>query len=1030
NNSRTEITEIVLRLVQTNLWSPVEATDLLKRLVEKCQDDTAVLKTLHIIELYHVSEAWQDENGRTVCQFLESVTPEDLLKELDCLMRKENNKSLEIVLDEIREGGWLDDIALKKVHDIVKAVQDQIKKQESDADTKAQGDEEIIELQKHLEKLCRAVHQCKHWWPRVTQMISWCLLALSKSGNLLEMETGEGKSCVIAMFAAMRVMKGEKVDIVSSSSVLSQRDAQEWEKFYKVFNITVDTNTDKATDESRYKCYQSDIVYGTVETFAADFLRQDFEQKNIRPNRKFQCIIVDEVDFLLLDHGVQLTYLSSDITSLQHLSPVLAMIWSAVSQYALVATNSKTFLRGPPLPFYRTLYDMIDTETLNIENPIQLLQIAEDNGLVPLGFTQDLFTSDKNKLKHLINSVNQDTMLSFFSTVEQYLPYQFIPYILDNQGCLHINLSSNKEEKLQTSKDAPTVPFLVLEDGLCCSLYESEDIINPSIVENIRQHIYFTSSDGKIQDRLSMPGFLQGLIEEKLATWIQNAFIAIKLQEGREYLVQNNQILPVDFKSTGIVELNKKWGDGLQQFLEMKHLLTLSTMSTITNFISNVSYFRKYKGQIYGTTGTLGTESDLQFLIELYPSLSACRIPSFNRKKLFEIKGILKNSTEEWKDSISSVLKKQINPTTYRNGRAALVICEDINIAREIHEMITGEVPGKAILYIRNDNEVSNISDYVLSPGDVIVATNLAGRGTDIRVSKEVNDNGGLFVILTFLSQSTRVELQAFGRTARKGQPGSVQCILCSNKVPLTLQGTKNIDDLKDRRDLFAKQKVKHVMKYDIPEVILREKLFSEYCKILFSVYQEITDKEDRTIAVAIMNEYWGTWLQIKSEQIVQLKEIQLLNNLQTDIGKAKYKSETNESPLSSIYHYIRIANQMLFDEKIEESARLFKKAMDLDKTWAAIAFYNHAYCTIRQRKENYLEDSITDLEEAKKSLLSFTEAWLVTAQLVMMSNHASNTSNEKSNFQKNTDIKCQVLKFFEKNITSTIKKLEEIKER
>uniref|UniRef100_H2ZV24 Uncharacterized protein n=1 Tax=Latimeria chalumnae TaxID=7897 RepID=H2ZV24_LATCH len=923
-------------------------------------------------------------------------------------MRKEDNKSLDIVLDEIQEGGWLDDITLKK---------DQIKDRVSDPDTKTQGDKEINELRKHLGNLCRAVHQCKHWWPRTTQMVSWCLLALSKSGNLLELGTGEGKSCVIAMFAAMRVMKGDQVDIVSSSSVLSQRDAQEWERFYKVFNITVDTNTDKTTDESHYKCYQSDIVYGTVETFAADFLRQDFEQKNIRSNRKFQCIIVDEVDSLLLDRGIQLTYLSSDMTSMQHLSPILAMIWSAVSQYSLVATNSKTFLRGPPLPFYRTLYDMIDTETLNIEDPIQLLQIAEDNKLVPPGFTKDLLKNDKDKLKELINCKSRHNAIIF----------QFIPYIIDRQGILHLHLSSDKEEKAQTYNEAPAVNFFVLEDGLCCSLYESEDVLTSLIAENIRQHIHFTSPDGKVQDSLTIPGFLQGLIEEKLTTWIQNAFIAIKLQEGREYLVQNNQILPVDFKSTGVVELNKKWGDGLQQFLEMKHLLTLSTMSSITNFISNVSYFRKYKGQIYGTTGTLGTESDLQFLIELYPSLSACRIPSFNRKKLFEIKGILKNSTEEWKDSISSVLKKQINPTTYRNGRAALVICEDIN-AHEIHEMITSEVPGKAILYIRNDNELSNTSDYVLSPGDVIVATNLAGRGTDIRVSKEVNDNGGLFVILTFLSQNARVELQAFGRTARKGQPGSAQCILCSDNVPPTLQGARNIDDLKDCRDLFAKQKEKHVMKDDIPEVILREKLFSEYCKILFSIYKEITDKEDRAIVVAIMNEYWGTWLQIKSKEIALLKEIQLLTSLQSDMENAKDKTKKKESPLSSIYHFIRVGNQMLFDEKIEESARLFKKAMDLDETWAAIAFYNHAYCTIRQRKENYIQDSIIDLEKAKKSLSFLTEACLVTAQLVMMSNHASNSSIENNSFQKNFEIKCQVLKFFEKNISSAIQNLEKIK--
>ncbi|TKS66008.1 Low choriolytic enzyme [Collichthys lucidus] len=257
------------------------------------------------------------------------------------------------------------------------------------------------DLQEFLAVLCNAVHLHKagrKWWPRATQMISWCLLVLSDTGKLLEMGTGEGKSCVIAMFAVLRVLRGEKVDVVSSSSVLCQRDAKEWTNFYKYFGVTADTNTNKTTDEDRKECYQKDVVYGTIEAFAADHLRQIFEMKDVRPDRSYQCIIIDEVDSLLLDQGVQLTYLSSPMVSMQHLNIILAMIWGNVSQYGFLSTGHQSFVQGPPASFFKAIFDSIDTEETEINDPMDILHIAEELNTVPKGFTEELYRSEKEEL--------------------------------------------------------------------------------------------------------------------------------------------------------------------------------------------------------------------------------------------------------------------------------------------------------------------------------------------------------------------------------------------------------------------------------------------------------------------------------------------------------------------------------------------------------------------------------------------------------------------------------------------------------
>ncbi|TKS66073.1 hypothetical protein D9C73_000129 [Collichthys lucidus] len=498
------------------------------------------------------------------------------------------------------------------------------------------------DLQEFLAVLCNAVHLHKagrKWWPRATQMISWCLLVLSDTGKLLEMGTGEGKSCVIAMFAVLRVLRGEKVDVVSSSSVLCQRDAKEWTNFYKYFGVTADTNTNKTTDEDRKECYQKDVVYGTIEAFAADHLRQIFEMKDVRPDRSYQCIIIDEVDSLLLDQGVQLTYLSSPMVSMQHLNIILAMIWGNVSQYGFLSTGHQSFVQGPPASFFKAIFDSIDTEETEINDPMDILHIAEKLNTVPKGFTEELYRSEKDELLRKLKTVSQDAVVYFFEEIENLVPYGFTVYTLDDNGllCLRKNSQNNNQ-------DIQELTFLVLEEGLCCALYYSEEILIKAIADLISEKVQYTPCTNN-EDKISIPGFLKNLVDKKMSVWVQNAFLAMQLKEGRE------------------------------------------------------------------------------------------------------------------------------------DGRAALVICETINKAKEIHEDLKSSIPGKVILYCRNDGDSLSQINSELLPGDVIVATNLAGRGTDIKVSKQVNNNGGLFVILSFLSENTRVELQAFGRTARKGKPGSAQAL-------------------------------------------------------------------------------------------------------------------------------------------------------------------------------------------------------------------------------------------------------------
>ncbi|XP_008298026.1 uncharacterized protein LOC103370675 [Stegastes partitus] len=1027
-----EIFHMVSNLEAQRLWSPVEALNLLGALIDHHHDEdcVAAMKILHLMATYQVSSKWTDENNQSLQKLLDSCETENLIQHFEKSLQDESVKSTETLFEEIRQTKDIDEQTLSKSYSAVTHVTNLIKTGEIANYTDVQRARDLSHsldtenLQELLAVLCNAVHLKMaegKWFPRTTQMISWCLLALSETGKLLEMGTGEGKSCVIAMFAVLRVLRGEKVDVVSSSSVLCQRDAEEWAEFYKYFGITVDTNTNKTDDKDRKECYQKDVVFGTIEAFAADYLRQIFEMKDVRPDRNFQCIIIDEVDSLLLDQGVQLTYLSSPMVSMQHLNIILAMIWGHVSQYGFISAGHQTFVQGPPASFYRAIFDSIDTEETEIKNPKGILEIAEESNTVPKGFTEEIFNSEKDQILQKLKTVSQDAMVDFFSKIEDYVPYGFSVYTLDDKGLLCLRKCSP-----YNNKDIPDLKFLVLEEGLCCPLYESEEILIKPIAEQISGKLQYTPCTND-KDKISIPGFLKSLIDRKVSVWVENAFLAKQLRQGREYVVENDNVCPVDFKSTGIIELNKKWGDGLQQFIEIKHQIKLSTVSTVTNYISNISFFEKYQGKIYGTTGTLGSNTDILFLQELYPNLSACRMPTFNRKKLFEVTGTLKTSAEEWKSEIKRVVLAEISSNSYRGGRAALVICETINKAKDIHEELKSSIPGEIILYCRSDKDSLSKIQKKLGPGDVIVATNLAGRGTDIKVSKEVNSNGGLFVVLSFLSDSTRVELQGFGRSARKGKPGSAQIIMSTEHLQQSFSAVSSLEEAKSTRDRRAAEMTNHMMS-DVSEMKLREDLFSEYCKTLRDIHEK-ADGDDRRAVVAIVNEFWGIWLQTKSEDIEQLKRDELQTSLKADLSLARSQSQSQTSPCSSIYHYIKFGNIAMSEKRWDVSAKLFEKAMKQDASWAAIAFYSHAYCTVKLRSEDYLTKAKDDLIKAQESLTYLSEESIVCLQFVKMSSADSDNSNPTS-LEKQLTTKGSMLRYLDENISKAIQELDKIKER
>jgi len=161
--------------------------------------------------------------------------------------------------------------------------------------------------------------------PRATQLLSLLMMMDSQSdkGRIAQIATGEGKSTITAMLAAVKALQGEKVDIITSSEVLAARDAEEKKSFFNLLGLTVSDNSSNNAPD----CYKANVVYGDITDFEGDLLRHEFNRLNTRRDRGFSTVIVDEVDSMCIDNLGSSTRLGSHFVGLEYLDILLTAIW-------------------------------------------------------------------------------------------------------------------------------------------------------------------------------------------------------------------------------------------------------------------------------------------------------------------------------------------------------------------------------------------------------------------------------------------------------------------------------------------------------------------------------------------------------------------------------------------------------------------------------------------------------------------------------------------------------------------------------
>ncbi len=741
--------------------------------------------------------------------------------------------------------------------------------------------------------------------PRTTQLLSVGMLLDQNGGRgcLAQIPTGEGKSLIVAMLACIFALKGETVDVVTSSTELSIPEVKSLTPFFAQFGLTVGENSNFAT---KREVYGRHIVYGTAGEFQGDILRSECLGKDIRGERKFGKVIVDEVDNLFYDNRTQTTRLSDGIPLMDQLELPLAVIWNflhmiqrhfvpgqekaifvaenfgidqegnftsesgeTIEECGTIIKDPIEFMKEKVIVHVSKILRTLDSEESKEYKEYQsfnekILTIGKEISVINEELESKILKATEPKI--LVKTAQQldDSKLeSKESKVLVKIAKQICYSTLESKEKLIIDLAEErmkKREELKTEElkiqDTNTDQPIKLETHERL-LKELADIQQQ--LENLVSNQLFSERQTKEKElsgyneklkgsawndrypKIDIPIHLCKLARHQIDQWVESAIGAmLAYKKGCHYDVSDGKIVPIDFENTGVFQTNMVWNNGLAQFLQIKEGLKIQPESASTNYLSAPGFFKRYgPANTKGLTGTTGTKETHDFFSDVFgtdivvvPPHKICTIVG-NAHSAYcckELPAVVVNDENKWYNVICDKSIKKAN-----NGQAVLIICKYKSQVLYLQNILQTDYPADNIFtYIGEPG--NKFTKRHIKSGEILIATNIAGRGTDITTSDSVEQNGGLHVAITFLPTSLRVELQNVGRTCRKGKRGSAQLIIFD-------QLATPISKLKETRSTLEMEAIREA-KNDVLKISIQDNLFLKYCALQRRLIPNLKDAQ------------------------------------------------------------------------------------------------------------------------------------------------------------------------------------------
>jgi len=591
-------------------------------------------------------------------------------------------------------------------------------------------------------------------------------------GKIAEMATGEGKTLVATLPVFLNALTGNGVHVVTVNDYLSKRDSEWMGPLYMFHGLSVDCiDKHRPNSEERRQAYLADITFGTNNEFGFDYLRDNMASSPMDlVQRPHNYAIVDEVDSVLIDDARTPLIISGPVPRgedqlFEELRPKVERVVNAQRNLAtkylsdarrLLASEDKKEQEEGALLLFRS-------HKAYPKNKPLIKYLSEQGIKAAMQKTEDYYMQDNNRQMHIATD-----------------PLYFIIDEKNNS----IELTDLGIDYITGDTEDPQ--FFVLPD-IGAQLSEIENLgLSPEDKD--------TRKDELMQN--------YAVKSERVHTINQLLKAYCMFERDDEYVVIDNKVKIVD-EQTGRIMEGRRYSDGLHQALEAKERVTVEAATQTFATITLQNYFRMYH-KLSGMTGTAETEAGE--LWDIY-KLDVVVIPTNRPVIRHDMEDrVFKTKREKYQAVIEEIV------SMVEQGRPVLVGTTSVEISELLSKMLTMRKIKHNVLNAKLHQREAEIVLTAGQKGAVTIATNMAGRGTDIKLTAEVKEAGGLAIIGTERHESRRVDRQLRGRSGRQGDPGSSVFYVSLEDNLMRLFGSERITGIMDKMGFKEGEVIEHSM--------------------------------------------------------------------------------------------------------------------------------------------------------------------------------------------------------------------------
>ncbi|MFY9241778.1 MAG: preprotein translocase subunit SecA [Polaribacter sp.] len=615
-------------------------------------------------------------------------------------------------------------------------------------------------------------------WDAAGKPVTWDMIpydvqliggSVLHQGKVAEMMTGEGKTLVSTLPVYLNALTGNGVHVVTVNDYLAKRDRAWMAPIFEFHGLSTDCiDYHQPNSDARRKAYNADITYGTNNEFGFDYLRDNMaSSKDDLVQRAPNYAIIDEVDSVLIDDARTPLIISGPVPQgdrheFNELKPLVADL----------VTLQKQKLVGVLAEAKKLISDGNDKEggflLLRVYRGLPknkaLIKFLSQEGIKQiLQKTENYYMQDNNKL---MPEVDEDL---WFVVEEKNNQID-----LTDKGIAHLSEKTNNDN------------FFVLPDiGVKIGEIDNSDL-EASKKASAKEELY---KDFSIKS-------------ERIHTMNQLLKAYTVFEKDVEYVVMENKVMIVD-EQTGRIMDGRRYSDGLHQAIEAKENVKIEDATQTFATVTLQNYFRMYR-KLSGMTGTAITEAGE--LWEIY-KLDVVEIPTNKPIQRDDKEDLVYKTAREKYNAVIDDIVKLVD-----QKRPVLVGTTSVEISELLGRMLQMRKIPHNILNAKLHKREADVVAEAGKPGVVTIATNMAGRGTDIKLSPEVKEAGGLAIIGTERHDSRRVDRQLRGRAGRQGDVGSSQFYVALDDNLMRLFGSDRIAKMMDRMGLKEGEVIQHSM--------------------------------------------------------------------------------------------------------------------------------------------------------------------------------------------------------------------------